>query len=67
MTSEIAERDIQQCEKLAKAADSAGRDGWISLVVKGELCEKQLNYTDNWRVVLRVLSELETCRAKSAQ
>ena len=58
---------MQQCEKLVKAADSAGRDGWISPVVKGELGEKQLNYRDNWRVALRVLSELETCRAKSAR
>lgn len=54
---------MQQGEKLVKAAGSAGRDGWISPVVKGELGEK-LNYMDNWRVILRVLSELETCRAE---
>ena len=57
---------MQQGEKLVKAAGSAGRDAWISPVVKGELGEK-LNYADKWRVVLRVLSELKTCRAKSTQ
>lgn len=58
---------MQQCEKLAKAADGTGRDGWISPVAKGELREKNLNYTDNWRVVLKVLWKLETCSTKSAR
>lgn len=38
-------------KKVAKATDSTGMDGWISLVVKRELRQKQVNYADNWRAV----------------
>lgn len=51
MLHEAAGCDIQQREKVAKATHSTGRDRWISPVVKGELCEKQVNYADNWRAV----------------
>lgn len=35
----------EYCEKLAKATDGAVRAGWIPQVVKGDVCEKQLNHT----------------------
>jgi len=43
----MAGHNRQQCEKLTKFSDSAGRGSWISQVVKGKLCEEQRNAADN--------------------
>lgn len=44
---------------LTKATDSTMRDDWISQVFKGELGEKQQNFTENTRGDLEGTGEVE--------
>lgn len=58
----------KQCEKLPKVTDStvrAVRDTWVSEVVKGEVSEKGLNITDNWRGALQIFGGEQLCKINS--
>lgn len=54
MTWGTAEDNKQWHKKLWKGRDSIVKDGCISQVVKGWLCEKRLNSTGSWRGALSI-------------
>jgi len=58
------------CEKLPKFTDSTVRDvrdTWVSGVVKGELSQKGLNITGNWKGALRTFEREQPFKINSTQ